>query len=397
MQHSMSRATNGGTDRILLWTPGGRFREARGAFSREVADGWTLAVGAQDLNGDLLPELYLANDFGHDRLLLNRSRPGHVDLRLVEGHKGFGHASSKVLGQDSFKGMGIDFGDLNGDARPDMFVSNISEEFALMESNFAWVSRGDPAEMQRGHSPYTDESEDLGLARSGWGWDTRLDDFDNDGSLEALQALGFIRGSTNRWPELQELAIGNDDLIANAGHWPRFRRGTDLSGHGDDAFYARDGDGRFHDVAADVGFGREQVSRGIATADVNGDGRLDFAVANQWQPSYLYVNRCPGSCGASLELRLVRPGSAGGPVPAIGAQATVRRPGAPPLVRQVDGGNGHSGKRSPTLFFGLGRDRARVRVDLRWRDAGGRVRARTVVVAPGRHTVLLDNGGGTGG
>jgi len=394
MQHSMSRATNGGADRILLWTPGGRFREARGAFSPEVADGWTLGVGAQDLNGDLLPELYLANDFGHDRLLVNRSRPGHVDLRLAEGRKGFADASSKVIGQDSFKGMGIDFGDLNGDARPDMFVSNITEEFALMESNFAWVSSGDPAQLERGRAPYTDDSEDLGLARSGWGWDARLDDFDNDGSLEALQALGFVRGSTNRWPELQELAIGNDDLLDDAKHWPRFHAGTDLSGHGDDAFYARDEDGRFHDVSGEVGFGREQVSRGIATADVNGDGRLDFAVANQWQRSYLYLNRCPEPCGMSLELRLVRPGAGGGAVPAIGAQATVRRPGREPLVRQVDGGNGHSGKRSPALFFGLGGERAPVRVDLRWRDPSGRVRGRTIEVAPGRHTVMLDDGGG---
>ena len=395
MQRSMSRATNGGTDRILLWTPGGRFREARGALPRDVADGWTLAVGAQDLNGDLLPELYLANDFGHDRLLLNRSRPGRVDLRLVEGRAGFGDASSKVLGHDSFKGMGVDFGDLNGDGRPDMFVSNITEEFALMESNFAWVSEGDPAEMERGRAPYEDHSEDLGLARSGWGWDTRLDDFDNDGSPEALQALGFVRGSTNRWPELQELAIGNDDLVADANHWPRFRKGTDISGDGPDAFYARDGDGRFHDIADRVGFGRHQVSRGIATADVNADGRLDFVVANQWQRSYLYLNRCPAPCGASLELRLVRPGAGGGPVPAIGAQAVVRRPGGRPQVRQVDGGNGHSGKRSPTLFFGLGRDRAPVRVSLRWRDGAGRLRSRALTLAPGRHTVVLDERGET--
>jgi hypothetical protein len=393
MQRSMSRATNGGTDRVLLWTPGGRFREARRALSREVADGWTLAVGAQDLNGDLLPELYLANDYGHDRLLLNRSRPGRVELSLAEGSAGFADASSKVLGRDSFKGMGIDFGDLNRDARPDMVVSNISEEFALMESNFAWLSDGDPRAMEGGHAPYTDQSEELGLARSGWGWDARLDDFDNDGSLEVIQALGFVRGTTNRWPELQELAIANDELLSDADHWPRFGPGTDLSGDGAGAFYARSGDGRFHDIAGSIGFGRDQVSRGIATADVNTDGRLDFAVANQWQRSYLYLNRCPRPCGRSLELRLVRPGATGRPVPAIGAQATVHRRSGRPLVRQVDGGNGHSGKRSPALHFGLGRNRHPVRVELRWRDAGGEVRSRSLTLAPGRHTVVLGNAG----
>jgi hypothetical protein len=72
----------------------------------------------------------------------------------------------------------------------------------------------------------------------------------------------------------------------------------------------------------------------------------------------------------------------------------VHRRSGPPLVRQVDGGNGHSGKRSPTLFFGLGRDRAPVRLDLRWRDTAGRVRSRAVTVAPGRRTVVLDDAGG---
>ena len=31
----------------------------------------------------------------------------------------------------------------------------------------------------------------MGLSRSGWGWDTRLADFDNDSYLDAVQATGF--------------------------------------------------------------------------------------------------------------------------------------------------------------------------------------------------------------
>ena len=34
--------------------------------------------------------------------------------------------------------------------------------------------------------------------------------------------------------------------------------------------------GRYYDVAAEVGLGDSQNTRGIAIADVNGDGRLDF-------------------------------------------------------------------------------------------------------------------------
>jgi hypothetical protein len=35
------------------------------------------------------------------------------------------------------------------------------------------------------------------------------------------------------------------------------------------------------------------VTRGIALADVAGDGRLEFAVANQWEPSFLFRNTAP--------------------------------------------------------------------------------------------------------
>src|SRR5262249_6703691 len=77
--------------------------------------------------------------------------------------------------------------------------------------------------------------------------------------------------------------------------------------------------------------------------------------------------------------------------PAIGAAATVHLPDGRRLVAQVDGGNGHSGKRSPDLHFGLGRlpASASLPVDLAWRDARGAVHRETLHLSPGRHTVLL--------
>src|SRR5260221_12724192 len=114
MQVSMARAFNGGVNRILLWSgatsgaePTVRFTEAPNVFAPDVARGWTLAVGAADLDGDLLPEIYFANDFGPDRLLYNQSRPGQVRLVPVEGHKTLTTPNSKVLGRDSFKSMGV--------------------------------------------------------------------------------------------------------------------------------------------------------------------------------------------------------------------------------------------------------------------------------------------------
>lgn len=416
MQDSMSLSFNGGVTHMLLWkgTRAALFEEAATSLAANVSHGWTLAVGAQDLDGDLLPELYLARDFGPDRLLHNLSTPGHLRFGLLEGRRTLTTPKSKALGRDSFKGMGVDFGDVNGDGWPDIYVSNIAEEYALEESHFLYLSTGRVDEMRRGGAPYFDSSEPLGLSRSGWGWDARLADFNNDGVLEALQATGFLKGSANRWPDLHELAMGNDRMVSDPRSWPSLREGADLSGHEHNPFFVRASDGCFYDIAERLGIGSPEVSRGIATADVDGDGRLDFAVANQWDTSYFHRNESD-AVGAFLGLRLRlrigdsvaaqtrvcrdTQGAASLPAsrPAVGAQARVLMPGRAPLTAQVDGGNGHSGKRSHDLLFGLGAtDLRAVGVEVRWRDAGGRPHREVLQLqAGGWHTVLLGNAEGT--
>jgi enediyne biosynthesis protein E4 len=61
------------------------------------------------------------------------------------------------------------------------------------------------------------------------------------------------------------------------------------------------------------------------------------------------------------------------------------------MVQQVDAGNGHSGKRSPELHFGLGplSPSTKVAVDLSWRDVNGAIHRQTLHLTPGLHTILL--------
>ncbi len=397
MQDSMTRAYNGGSNHILRWTdatglaaPSVTFSDVKDVFSSEVSHAWTLAIGAADLDGDLLPELYFANDFGPDRLLHNRSQPGSVNLAVLVGEKPIGMPNSKVLGNDGFKGMGVDFADLNHDGWLDIFVSNIADEYALEESHFVFLSTGRTEKMRQGVAPYFDGSESLGLSRSGWGWETKFGDFNNDGVMEALQATGFRKGQINRWPELQELAIANDRALRHAGSWFAFHAGDDLSGHDPNPFFVRAKNGRYYDLSSELGLADPYVTRGIATADVDGDGDLDFVIANQWEDSYFFLNQSPHP-GRFLGLRLQDPSGS----PLIGARARIVMPTGPSQVAQVDGGNGHSGVRSPDLHFGLGDlpDQSELPVQLQWRDKSGQLHQKESLLSPGWHTLELGDKG----
>ena len=163
--------------------------------------------------------------------------------------------------------------------------------------------------------------------------------------------------------------------------------------------------------AKEIGFGEDYVSRGIAIADVDLDGSLDLIVSNMWGPASYYHNERPVA-GSSLSLTLllpVSPENSGETIvyagnsdlrcepdrlgrAAVGAAVTVTLPDGKVLTRQVDGGNGHSGKRSPDLHFGLGDFQGSSRL----RSAGairqGKVQQQFFNLKPGRYTVLLKAG-----
>ena len=247
MPDSMSSAFNGGGIHIFQIVPNAQpsglptFVSVKDAVPDAAAHGWGLAVGAADLDGDLLPELYVGNDFGPDRLLWNRSTPGQIRFEVLEGASGFAVPKSKVLGHDSFKGMGVDFGDLNDDGIPDIYVSNITEPLAVLESQLVFLSTGDRTAMAKGRAPYVEAGEGLGLAHTGWAWDAKLEDFDNDGTLEAVQTTGFLKGTTSRWPEMQEMVITNDRLSHSPNAWPVLGPGDDIARQQPQPFLRADG------------------------------------------------------------------------------------------------------------------------------------------------------------
>ena len=409
MNDSMSRALNGGGAHVFRWVDAAAdevvFEEQRDAIPYEYATGWTLGAAGADLDGDLLPELYLANDFGQDRMFHNVSSQGTISFALVEGNRGAATPKSMVLGHDSFKGMSIEFGDLRNTGRFDGFVSNITVAWGIEESNLLWLNTAkDEADARKrlseGEAPFENDAGDLGMGWTGWGWDSKMADFDNSGNVALLQADGFVKGEINRWPWLQELAMMNDQLVRNPAMWPKAEAGDDIAGDEKIAFFARSTDGsRYVNVSEDLGIAVPVPTRGIAVGDTTGSGRQDFAVARQWAPPAFYRNELPTE-NEFVGLRLYRPVDGTTPgeqtgiqlpgTPAYGAKVKFTRADGTVHLAKLDGGSGHSGKRSFEVFHGLGDSSEPVEAEISWRDLDGQVHKQTLTLTPGWHDLLLD-------
>jgi hypothetical protein len=397
MQDGMGMAHNAGSNHLITLQPSGRAGampravDHTGVLPRDVAHSWTLALGLQDLTGSGLPSIYVANDFGPDQLLVNcTTAPGRLCLRSVRAGRSMTMPKSKVLGHDSFKGMGVTFSYRGASSLPAIFVSNISSNWALQETNLVFEPTGTTADVARGGVPWQDKSDALGLAHSGWSWDVKAGDFNNRGYDQFIQAEGFLRGGATKWAQLQEYAMGNSELLEYPSLWPNFRQGADLSGYDQNRLWARLGDsGRYADVSGDLGLDQPGVSRAFALGDVNGDGRLDAVVANQWANSTVLINTAPSAPGA--DLRFVTRGP-GGYVDAIGTEVYADAAGAVPVQQtQLYPANGHAGTSAAAVHLAMPPS-GRLELRLTWRDAAGLHHA-SLPVAAGHHLIVLSGDG----
>jgi hypothetical protein len=220
-------------------------------------------------------------------------------------------------------------------------------------------------------------------------------DFNNSGDVAIAQTDGFVKGDVNRWPQLQELATANDLVLSDPAWWPHAVKGDDIAGSQKMNFFVRGADGKYANISEQLGLAVPVPTRGIAIGDTDGDGNLDFAVARQWDQPVFYHNSAP-SQGAYLDLKLLHeeltsaPGAA--PIagsPAVGTQVTVTTADGRKFIDRVDGGSGHSGKRSNNVHIGLGNASGPVQVHLQWRDRSGQLHQQDLQLTPGGHTLQL--------
>jgi len=363
MHESFTRATNGGRNVLYKNLGNHRFEDVTKRVGLSFT-GWTLAVGSADLDNDGWPDLYVANDFGADELYFNTGATENPP-RFAPFVGGEGRPA---IGDDWWKGMNVDFGDVDGNGFLDVYVTNIlAPRYKTDEGNMLWLNLAD-AKAPHGRK-FVNVGKRTGTHDGGWGWGAKFADFNNDGRLDILEANGFVTGpdpDTTYWYDLQEMVTQLKNATANAADWPVMGN-RDLSGYERNRLWIQlpeeKGGLRFAEVAEQTGVRDLYNGRGVALLDADDDGDLDVYIANQGKEGTFYRNLlyAPGHRDPAhwLGLNLVgapgAPGSAGlrSTAEAIGARAVLTC-GGTPQRRDVQGGTGFAAQSDRRLFFGLG-------------------------------------------
>jgi len=364
---NLDQAVNGGG--VTLWrnvtAPGSgdlRFVEVTAKAGLAHHTGWTLDCGHADFNNDGWQDVYVAGDYGTDRLFINN------------GDGTFRDATKEAIGIDTRKGMNVDIADYDRDGWLDVYVTNITDEY-MKECNMLWHNNGD--------GTFTDLARETGTCNTLWGWSAKFGDFDDDG-WEDLFAVDGLRsaGPQNYIPVLLEMIIKPGVDFTDINNWPAIGS-MSWSGYQRKKLFRNLGAQAFKEMAAEAGVDNDRDGRGVGIADLDDDGRLDIYQTNANQPSMLYRN--VSAAGHWLELKLIGTKSNRD---AIGARVTVRL-GGEALIRELNGGNGYAGQSSARLHFGLGSATKIDGVEIRW--PSGRI---DKVVVPIDRITTVEEGAG---
>ncbi|HUQ21572.1 MAG TPA: FG-GAP-like repeat-containing protein [Gaiellaceae bacterium] len=301
-------------DLLYLNLGRGRFREIGRQAGLEAARfDHTLGAAFSDLDRDGRLDLYVANDEDPNRLYENVAWPGGkstdpagLGFRFEERAGGAGAA-------DPNAGMGVAIADADGDGIADLFVTNSrGQQHAVLN--------GVPA--ARNGASFADGRAGFAAAfgRSFTGWGVTWADLDLDGDPDLLLANGSIP-VRNLTRDAQPVQVLENRAAQGA---PR----------------------QFTDAAASSGVSALPlvVGRGLAAADYDNDGRLDFAINSVG--GRLMLLKGAATTGNWLEVALegFHPG----------ARVTAVLPDGRRLVRELQAGSSYLSSEDPRVHFGLG-------------------------------------------
>lgn len=234
-------------------------------------------VALLDYDNDGWLDIYLVN--GSTFAALRGKEAAPRAILLHNNHDGTFTDVTETAGVTNERwGFGAVVGDYDNDGWPDIYVSNFGKN-RLYHNNH--------------DGTFTDVAEKAGVTVGGWSAGATWGDYDHDGRLDL-----FVPGYVKFDPDAPPIS-GKGGIPAG---YCQFRginvmcgpRG--LPGEGDHLFH-NSGDGTFTDVSVKAGVSDPRGYYGLASVfvDVDDDGWLDLAVANDSVPRYLYRNKHDGT------------------------------------------------------------------------------------------------------
>jgi hypothetical protein len=240
---------------------GAEFTHVYGAKQRfwfpELASG-ALALIDYDGDGDLDLYCVQAGDcqepevLGLGNVLFRNDGGRFVDITVEAGvgHMGYGH--------------GVAVGDYDNDGDADLYIGNLKE-------NVLYRNNGD--------GTFTDVTLAAGVGMPKWTVSCGFFDYDGDGDLDL-----FLVNNVNWSPAVEakcETNYGARDYCSPGNY----------NAPSVDTLYRNEGDGTFVDVTESSGISLGTgVGWGLAAADFDGNGALDFYVANDGMANLLWLN-----------------------------------------------------------------------------------------------------------
>lgn len=222
-------------------------------------------VAAFDYDNDGWVDLYFVNGC---RLVAPFEPISRNALYRNRGDGTFEDVTDKAGVGDTGYGHGCAVGDTDNDGWLDLFVSNFGR-------NVLYRNRGD--------GTFEDVTDKAGVAAPGLNTGCVFADIENDGDLDLYVARYALYSVETDLP-CQRNGVG---VYCHPHIYP---------GASDRLFRNR-GDGTFEDISESSGIAHVEPAHGfgVVAGDLNRDGYVDFYVANDMDPNYLFLNRGDGT------------------------------------------------------------------------------------------------------
>src|SRR5689334_11517574 len=258
------------------------FRHRSGEAAKDyIFDTPSGGVAIFDYDNDGRPDIYLVNG-STMAAMRGKEKAPRAALYHNLGNWKFEDVTDKAGVANERWGFSVAVGDYNNDGHPDLFVGNFG------------VSR---LYRNNGDGTFTDVAEKVGVARKGWSTGASWGDYDGDGRLD-LFVPGYVHIDLDHLPpspsDVNKAGVGQN--FCQFRGVPVMCGPRGLPGEGD-TLYHQKADGTFEDVSVKAGVSDPEKFYGFSSAfvHVDDDKLLDLIVVNDSTPKQLYMNKGDGT------------------------------------------------------------------------------------------------------